>query len=163
MVAGSNPTLQSAIGAGEGGAPALHLAPMLAPVARAILENAAGSAPSLRLRLEHDELGGIEITLRSGRGGVTVEIRADRPETARLLSIGSGALAQELRAAGLGLESVTIGGGHAHASGEHSAAREGASDTRASTSSAASPESADAGLAPAPRRPARASALDILV
>lgn len=117
---------QATASAGLATTDARTLPPALVHVAKAILDQESRSNIALRLRLDHGELGGIEISLRRGHSGLVVELRADLHETSRLLTSGAVALARELRSSGLGLESVNVSdGNHLAAGGQESAPREG--------------------------------------
>lgn len=88
--------------------------PVVHSLARLVLENAGRSEhvnPSLSLRLDHEDLGSIDIALRRGRGGLVIELSAQRTETMHLLAGSSSTLVQEIRSAGVDLESVTVGSG----------------------------------------------------
>jgi len=155
-------------GVTAGNAEAPLLPPPLVPVARAILEQDARNLPSLRLRLDHGELGVIEISLSRGRSGLVVDLLADRADTSRLLAGGAPALAHDLRAHGLGLESVNVSsGGHASPGGhDTNAGRSAPHGLGAPSGSAgASTSSPDAPLESPSRRSSRAggrSSLDLL-
>jgi flagellar hook-length control protein FliK len=87
-------------------------APALESITRLIIERARIDQPVLHIRLQLDQLGAIDVDLRRGPDGVRVEISAELPDTRRLLAHAAPALAQEIRAAGVGLDSVNVAGGN---------------------------------------------------
>lgn len=88
--------------------------PALASVTRVIVEQGKLEPSSLKLRLDHDQLGGIDISFSRGPRGLLVEISALSSDTRHLLTGHAASIAQEIRAAGVDLQSITVAGGLAH-------------------------------------------------
>ena len=94
---------------------ALHTEPrrVLHDVASAVARRAEEGGGEVRLRLDPPELGHVDLHVRLHEGGVTVDVRAERPEAARLLQDHHDQLSSLLSQQGLDLAglNVSVGSG----------------------------------------------------
>jgi len=120
--------LTSGFGASAASAPStgIHAAEAPGAAASARLDLPAAPAPTLRRDLEitmtPQDLGGLQVKLKSAGDRLELAFVADRGETARMISDKTAALETQLTSAGLGLGGVAIS---ASAAGDMSGAQTG--------------------------------------
>ena len=85
--------------------------------------NAARTAPvkELDVQLNPASLGALTIEMRLSNGNLSVTIKADKPDTLKLIENESGAISDKLKSLNFSVESLTVKASDAVASGSASA------------------------------------------
>jgi flagellar hook-length control protein FliK len=98
-----------------------------------------------RVTLRPAQLGGVEVFLRQGSGGLTATVVAETPQAAQMLESSATELQRRLAAQGLELSSLQISVGGESAGAAHGGRDQGGTASTAGGARGASAEAVEAG------------------